>query len=370
MRSRQRHVPFSQRHIAPLLQAFPSLGPRLDRWESAAVADDIEVVGPGAPVWICGMARSGSTILLEILNGLPEFTSHRYSDYPWLWTPYWWNHLQARLPMRPMPRRERAHRDRIEITRDSPEAFEEIFWMRYFPDRHDPAVDQVLDVATRHPEFERFFDMHQRKLLAVRGARRYLAKANYQLARLGYLHRLYPQARFVIPVREPLAQVASLIKQDRLFCRLDREDPAVSAHLARIGHYEFGPHKRAFHLGDALQTAAITACFARGALAEGYARQWLAHYGHALACMRADATLVDACLWISYDRLCANPQTELERLAVHLALEDSDCDALVSTWSPRLNRPDYYAPAFAADEAEKVRELAAPLWAELQSLAS
>ena len=366
MSSRVRHVPFSQRSLAAWMARFPGLGPRLHRWETAAVADAMESVKPQPPVWISGMARSGSTILLEMLNALPAFTSHRYSDYPWLWTPYWWNHLHARLPIRPMPSRERAHRDRIEITRDSPEAFEEVFWMRYFPNRHDPAVDQVLDVGTRHAEFERFFDDHQRKLLAIRGARRYLAKANYQLARLGYLHGLYPLARFVIPVREPLAQVASLVKQDALFCRLDREDTAVSAHLARIGHYEFGPHKRAFHLGDAAETGAIADCFARGALAEGYARQWVVHYSHALACERADPSLVDACLWISHDRLCADPQAELQRLAAHLALDATDRDTLVSTWSPRLSQPDYYAPPFDADEADKVREFTATLWTDLQ----
>lgn len=370
MSSRVPHVPFSQRRLAAWMARFSGLGPRLHAWESAAVAEAMEAVRPGAPVWVSGMARSGSTILLEMLNGLPDFTSHRYSDYPWLWTPYWWNHLHARLPLRPMPSRERAHQDRIEVTRDSPEAFEEVFWMRYFAGCHDPTVDQVLDAETRNPAFERFLDAHQRKLLAIRGARRYLAKANYQIARLGYLHRLYPQARFVIPVREPLAQVASLLKQDALFCRFDAEDPAVSAHLARIGHYEFGPHKRAFHLGDADEAAAIGACYARGALAEGYARQWRVHYGHALACVRADASLADACLWISHDRLCADPRGELQRLSAHLELAPEAQAQLVEQWAPRLQVPNYYAPVFSEPERTTVDTFTAPLWQALQAWVS
>jgi hypothetical protein len=360
------HVPFSQRRFAALLAAFPGLGPRLARWESASVREDIDALGPGRPVWICGMARSGSTVLLEMLNALPEFTSHRYSDYPWQWTPYWWNHLHARLPMPPATRMERAHRDRIEVNRESPEAFEEIFWMRFFPGRHDPAVNQVLDADTQATAFARFLDDHQRKLLAVRGATRYLAKANYHLPRLRLLHRLYPEARFVIPVREPLAQVASLVKQDALFTRLDREDSAVSAHLARIGHFEFGPHKRALNLGDGRETEAIAACFARADMAEGYARQWVVQYGHAWRRMRDDPALASACLWISHDRLCADPAAELQRLATHLDLSDSDRQALVDEWSPRLSRPDYYAPSFAERDAARIREITAPLWQELQ----
>ncbi len=366
MPPRVQHVPFIQRRIAAWLGLLPGLGPRLARWESAILAEEMRTVRPGAPVWICGMARSGSTVLLEMLNGLADFTAHRYSDYPWLWTPYWWNHLHARLPLRASAKVERAHRDRIRVSRDSPEAFEEIFWMHYFRDRHDPGHDQVLEADTVNAPFERFLDQHQRKLLLIRGARRYLAKANYQLARLGYLRRLYPDARFVIPVREPLAQVASLVKQDLLFSRLDGEDPAVSAHLARIGHFEFGPHKRALNLGDAGGTAAITACFARGAMAEGYARQWVVQYGHALRRMRDDPALASACLWLSHDRLCADPAVELERLATHLDLSIADRQSLIDEWSPRLSKPDYYASTFPGSEAASIRAITGSLWQELQ----
>lgn len=333
------------------------------------LAETIEGMRPGPPVWVCGMARAGSTVLLELLDSLPSFTAHRYSDYPWLWTPYWWNHLHARLPLKPMQRRERAHRDRIEVTRDSPEAFEEVFWMHFFPDRHDPTVDQVLDADTRHAEFECFFDQHQRKLLAVRGARRYLAKANYQLARLGYLHRLYPEARFVIPVREPLAHVASLIRQDRLFCRLDAEDSAVSAHLARIGHFEFGPHKRAFRLGEAAPAQAVSAAFVRGALAEGYARQWCLQYAHAVRRVQDMPTLARACLWIDHDRLCAHAGSELERLAAHLDLPAAERDTLVVAGVARLSRADDGKQGLDDADAACVRELTAPLWQALQALA-
>ena len=321
---------------------------------------------PGPPVWICGMARSGSTVLLEMLNGLPDFTSHRYSDYPWLWTPYWWNHLLARLPLRAPKPQERAHRDRILVSRDSPEAFEEIFWMHFFPHRHDPAVSQVLDADIDAEAFARFFDQHQRKLLLVRGAQRYLAKANYQIPRLGLLHRLYPRGRFVIPVREPLAQIASLIRQDALFARLDREDPAVSAHLARVGHFEFGPHKRALNLGDEAEAAAIAQCFARGALAEGYARQWVAQYGHALRRVRAVPALADACLWMSHERLCATPQAEMRRLGGHVGVGDAGCESLVQNWASRLSPSDRAAPEIAVGQHEHLRALTAPLWEELQ----
>ena len=46
------------------------------------------------------------------------------------------------------PPAERAHKDRILVTPDSPEAMEEVLWMRFFPAVHDEAASQVLDAAT------------------------------------------------------------------------------------------------------------------------------------------------------------------------------------------------------------------------------
>lgn len=366
MAKRMRHVPFGQRWLAPLLIPSRSLGPRLAGWESSAVKERIRTVRSTQPVWICGMARSGSTILLQLLDALPCFTSHRYSDYPWLWTPYWWNHLYSRLPLPHADAAERAHRDAIEVTRDSPEAFEEIFWMHFFDGRHDPGKSQVLGAETRNEKFEVFFDLHQRKLLAIRGAQRYLAKANYQLARLAYLHRLYPQARFVIPVRNALAQVASLCRQDELFCRLNSEDSAVSAHMARIGHFEFGAQKLALNLGDGQETQAIADAFARGDRVEAYARQWAVQYGCALARMREDASLANACLWLDHDRLRGDSSGELTRLAQHLQLNESERQRLLELGAEHIQPTQDTRSAINENDKSAVHRWTAGVWTSIQ----
>lgn len=362
------HVPFAQRHIARWISRWPALGPRAAAAESTVLRDAIAAFEPGPPVWICGMARAGSTILLEVLNDAPGFTAHQYGDYPWLWTPYWRNWLRERLPGRPQAARERAHADRLRVTPSSPEAFEEVFWMHFFKNRHDPETSQVLDRGTSNPAFERFLDEHHRKLLFARGANRYLGKANYQLARLGYLHRLFPAARFVIPVREPLAQVHSLIRQDLRFRRLHADDAAVGLHLARIGHFEFGPQKRAFHLGDAAVTRAIAEDFAAGRTASAYARQWAAQYGFAARCLAADAGLADACLWVGYERLCADPTMELERIGRHVGLSMEDATTLARRWAGRISAPPRTAADLEDAAVTAIGDIAMPVWSGLQPL--
>lgn len=285
--------------MAGVLNArLPRLMPWLGDLETRALGHELRAQRIERPVFVCGLARSGTTLLLEALAAAPEFTTHRYSDYPLLWTPYWWNWLRARLPLPAQTPVERAHRDRLAVTANSPEAFEEVFWMHFFPGRHEASVDQILDATCDNAAFAAFYAAHIRKLLAVRGARRYLAKGNYNLTRIGYLRHLFPDARFVIAVREPRAHVASLLKQDRLFGEWARTDPAIATHLARSGHFEFGPHKRAVHVGDAAQAAAIQACFASDRVVEGYARQWASSYGWLLRVLTADAGMADSCHWV------------------------------------------------------------------------
>ena len=58
---------------------------------------------------------------------------------------------------------------------------------------------------------------HLCKVVLLRGGARYVSKGNYNVCRIAYLRRLFPDAKFVVPVREPVARVHSLVKQHRLF---------------------------------------------------------------------------------------------------------------------------------------------------------
>lgn len=336
-----------------LATRWPGLMRRLARLETASVRDDIADVAIDRPVYVCGMARSGSTVLLEMLAGAPGFVSLRYSDYPCHWLPYWWNALRARLPRAAPARIERAHRDRLAVGPDSPEAFEENWWQAFFPHRHDESVDQTLGADAASAPFAAFYRDQLRKLLAVRGGRRYLCKGNYHLARIECLLALFPDARFVVPVRAPRAQVASLCKQDRWFVRWSRHDARVGAHLARLGHYEFGPEKRVQHCGDDDAAAAIRDAWNGGDTAFGYALQWREIYGAFVRRLEADERLRRACLVVSYEALCTAPEREIRRIAAHAGLDAPAADALASDWTGRLSLPDYYTDD--ADAAQRAR---------------
>ncbi|HEX7034131.1 MAG TPA: sulfotransferase [Pseudomonadales bacterium] len=329
---------------------------RLGRFETRLLEDRLGPVD--RPVYVAGLARSGSTLLLEILDWHPDVVTHRYRDFPLLHVPVLWNRFLDHAARDPGAPRERAHRDGIMITRDSPEAFEEVLWMSFFPHLHETGRTSVLDGSTQHPEFEAFYRDHIRKLLMLRGGSRYVSKGNYNVTRLEYLLRLFPDARFVVPVRNPYWHVASLIKQQKLFLAGQADNARALAHLQRAGHFEFGLDRRVIHTGDDAAVASVLTCWQDGREVEGWARYWSMIYGFVIDRLEAHPELAAATLLLPYEALCREPARTAEILFEHCALTPSA--ELTRRAAERVRFPDYYTP----DLSDADRELIARVTGE------
>jgi len=86
---------------------------------------------PSRPVYVTGLARAGTTILLETLFKTGAFTSLTYRDMPFITAPCLWSRLSGNY-RRFSELKERAHGDRLYVNYDSPEAFEEVFLENIF----------------------------------------------------------------------------------------------------------------------------------------------------------------------------------------------------------------------------------------------
>ena len=126
-------------------------------------------------------------------------------------------------------------------------------WRRFFPQWRDPNVGHAVTAACQHPAFEAFYRDHLKKIVSLRGGQRYLSKGNYNFTRLAYLARLFPDARFLVPVRDPVEHVDSLVRQHRQFCEYAQADARVPEYLKIAGHFEFGPQRQPLRL-DATAT--------------------------------------------------------------------------------------------------------------------
>jgi hypothetical protein len=323
----------------------------LGNWESRLLADKLGGTSlPDNPIYISGLARSGSTILLELLSQHPGLASHRYRDFPPVFTPWLWNWFVDRAAMAPERPAERAHKDRLVVTSESPEALEEPVWMAFFPQLHQGKGNEALDQATTNPAFETFYRNHQRKLMLVRGGGRYLAKANYNVTRLPYLIKLFPRARFIIPIRDPIWHVASLMKQHALFCREAYNDPRIADHLRRTGHFEFGPGRKAVSLADS-DTPAAEALWCAGCEAAGWAQLWANVYGHVRALIADRQDIRDAVMIVRYEDLCTHPRETVAEVMSHCGISDERLPALAAQ---RLSAPTYYRPDFSDEERREI----------------
>lgn len=322
---------------------FKWLG-NVETWFLADAIDDIPIE---KPLYITGLARAGSTILLEILSRHPDVVTHRYRDFPLLLTPFMWNRYLDRTPRKNDRPAERSHKDGILVTPESPEAFEEVLWMAFFADLHDPETSAVLDETHANPAFNQFYRAHIRKLLMLRNGSRYAAKGNYNITRMRYLLDLFADARFVIPVRDPVWHIASLMKQHRLFCEGQTANPRAVTHLQRAGHFEFGLDRRPVNLGDPAKTQEIISLWENGDEVAGWAVYWGQVHHFIADCLEAPG-LNAAAMVIHFDTFCDRPAETLREMLSHCGLSIEE--DFIAAEADRIHPPAYYRPQFTDRE--------------------
>jgi hypothetical protein len=264
------------------------------------------------PVFVAGLARSGTTILLEKISALKGVATHRYRDFPFILTPVIWNRFLSLFGAK-QEAVERPHKDTIKITRDSPEAFEEPVWQWFFGNLHDGRTSSVLDETCSNPAFESFYRDHLRKILFVRHGSRYVSKGNYNITRIRYITKMFKDARIVVPVRHPFTHVHSLVRQHRQFLEYARQDPRVPEYMRAVGHYEFGPQRMPIITRESNATTTL-GCWEAGRDAEGYAWQWKDVYRYVAEIMRSDPAAAAKILVIRFEDLCQRPEDTFERL--------------------------------------------------------
>lgn len=316
--------------------------------ESVALASKLKTIVIEQPIFIAGIARSGTTLLLNLLAESPGVVTHRYRDFPFMYCPILWSWYVDHFGF-PSTECERPHKDRIRISAESPEAYEEPVWSSFFKGLHDPLQNQLLAADDRDRDFDSFFKKHILKMLYLRGGQRYLSKGNYNLSRIAYLASLFPDARFIVPIRSPLDHVQSLVRQHHIFCGYNEADSKVSKYLVAAGHYEFGWHRRPINF-DAQETQRVVAAWDEGRNALGYAIQWAAGYRYVHSLLKNSSdNLSGRIKVVRYEDLCSRPQQELTSVFDFSGLSyKSD---FISSITKNISTPDYYE-SFLSDEEQ------------------
>ena len=274
--------------------------------EEALYGRNLPAAGDGTHVFVAGLARAGTTMLMRLLHGTGAFCSLTYRDMPFVLAPNAWARLTS-LSRRDLASRERAHGDGIAVDADSPEALDEVFWRvlcgpSYIgrrtlrPMRADA---EVLDRLRRYVAL----------VLKRYGADRYLSKNNNNILRLPSIRQAFPRAALLIPFRDPVQQARSLLAQHRQFAVRQRENPFTLAYMQWLAHHEFGADHRPFALpGDTGDTGDPVELVY-------WLRRWTAAYGYLWEQARAGGIEP---VFVGYELLCREPERTCDRLAVLL----------------------------------------------------
>ena len=147
------NVPLWQDKLGGWIEKHPRLWLRLGNWESSLLKESLQQVTIERPLYVTGLARSGSTILLELLAQHSEVVTHRYRDFPAVPIPWAWNWFVERAGGTERPPEERAHKDGIAVTPESPEALEEPSGRPSSRRPMIPVTARFWTATMSHPEF-------------------------------------------------------------------------------------------------------------------------------------------------------------------------------------------------------------------------
>ena len=208
---------------------------------------DISKIEKTKHVFITGLARSGTTILLRRLYSTDHFSSLTYRDMPFVLMPLFWKYLSGRN-RKDTEKAERAHGDGLMVDYDSPEALEEVFWKATCGHEYIKK-DRLLPHNPEKQLLEKFMKYIGLILLSRENpSGRYLSKNNNNMLRLGSLCSTLPDSIFIIPFRSPLPHSISLLRQHRLF--QSPRDPFATKYMRLLGHFEFGSDHRPFDISQ------------------------------------------------------------------------------------------------------------------------
>ncbi len=343
--------------IAKFFDTFRTLSFFLDKLETIATRNDINKLHVDRPIYITGLARSGTTITLEMLSKHPEVASHRYKHMLMPYLPHWFSRIagNTNIFMKPV---ERVHRDGIIINRESPEAVEEMFWQKFFDDIHNENISNVLDGIVSNPKFERFYRNHVRKLMVNQRSRRYLTKNNYNVTRMEYLLRLFPTSKFLLLIRNPVNQIASLIKQARLFVKLEKKDPLLGDWWKILGHREFGYQRVCINVGNNELIQEIRKLWRnKKTYVKGWATYWSSIYNFVADRLEANQKLKKATLIVRYEDLCKTPARMIDNILEHSELSAKKFQKIKKYYINHLHEPTYYSPDFSQQDIAIIAEV-------------
>lgn len=245
----------------------------------------------GQLLFITGLARSGTTAVFNSLFRTECFSSLKYDDMPFLLMPITWSKFKISNIEQEV---ERAHKDGLKVSHNSPEAFDEYFWKARLNNSYIKKESLELHDLKKEDLYD--FENYIKAICFSSGKANYLSKNNNNILRIKSLSDYFTNAQFIIMFRSPIEHASSLLNQHLNFEELHKRDSFSLEYFNFLGHFEFGMNHKYFNFKTAKPI------YQDKEKINYWLERWLEYYAYILTFENYKFNFV------SFEDLCNKPQ--------------------------------------------------------------
>ncbi len=301
-------------------------------------------IEPSQNLYVSGLARAGTTVLMQYLGQLDDFKSLSYKNLPFLFLPKTGLKL---ISNKKNEETERTHKDGITHGINTYEALEEPFWRNYIG-----STFIFKDIIQKHSIKKDFFEKYNIFRQLISDNKIFLAKNNNHLLRATSLHKLDKsignKTITIIPFRNPLQQAKSLLNQHLILSELQREDEFTLDYMDFLSHHEFGLHSKVPVLNEK-KTPSIN--YNKNSI-EYWLEIWYFFYSEVYKQFNQS----DGFYFFSYESFVKDPKNSLKRILDLMNIKNNKLNSIViKEYVPKVSK-----------ESKKIESKYSELYKKLQ----
>lgn len=264
---------------------------RINRNQKNALRNDFVIVS--------GLARAGTTSLMNDLSKIDDLVSLNYANMPFLMCPNLWAKFYK---PKTTEFKERSHKDGIMIGLNSNEALEEYFFKvtandSYIKESHLSEYNISQADYADYLDYQSIIKLDNKKI--------YLAKNNNFILRYKSVRDYNDDFIMVILYRDPLTHAASLMEKHCYYKKLQSKDPFVLEYMNWLGHHEFGLNQKTFVFSNSNKL--VNEDEDKDSM-NFWLQTWINYYSYVLTINHPNTILVN------YDSYCKYPKEIIETL--------------------------------------------------------
>lgn len=187
-------------------------------------------------IFVTGLARSGTTALLNKIYSSGEVSSFVYKYMPFTLSPKLAEIFSNFSKRSKIINTVRFHNDGINININSPECLDEIFWIK----SKNLFNEELKNSEEFKSQLINAYSYYLDSFSSIDEGKKMVIKNNNNHTRLIELANYFRNSTFILMFREPLSHAKSLLNQHLNFLNLQNNDPFILEYMNLIGHHEFG----------------------------------------------------------------------------------------------------------------------------------